>query len=562
MTTPAPDEPTRGPGLGAILEIVRRRRTLALLPFAFVLAVTASLAIFLPSLWTASALVLVTRPQVPEAFVRSTVDADLEGRLLTLSHEILDAPRLGRVIETANLYPAERAREPMVDVVDRMRRDIRIELVDDGDRRRSESRTLAFTVAYTAPDPEVAARVSNTLAALFIEENSRQRERQAVGTSQFLEGQLGELRQRLTAQERRITEYKERHLGELPEQREVNLRALERLQAQLSLAQENQRRAGERRTLITQSLNDLDVAAALAASASTGPAVTPADTAAARLSVLRQELAALQTTYSDKYPDVIHLQEQIRILESRAKAEEAQKAASPPASAAPKPDPQGGRLGRDLRLASQNPYVLSLVAQADQAAVEAKATAEEITKLNRQIAVYQQRLENTPKREQELALITRDYETTRETFRSLLAKRGEADMAAELEQRQKSEQFRVIEPARWPESPTGPNRLRLLLVGLVLALGAAGAAVVIAEQVDTSFRRADEVRAAVALPVLSTIPRIVTEDDRRRARRQHRMAVAAVAVGLLAVIGTTFAVAHDNQSLVSLLAGEPAAMRR
>lgn len=562
MTTSAPDEPTRGPGLGAILEIVRRRRTLALLPFAFVLAVAASLAIFLPSLWTASALVLVTRPQVPEAFVRSTVDADLEGRLLTLSHEILDTARLGRVIETANLYPAERAREPMVDVVDRMRRDIRIELVDDGERRRSESRTLAFTVAYTAPDPEVAARVSNTLAALFIEENSRQRERQAVGTSQFLEGQLGELRQRLTAQERRITEYKERHLGELPEQREVNLRALERLQAQLSLAQENQRRAGERRTLITQSLNDLDVAAALAASSATTPDVRPADTAAARLSVLRQELAALQTTYSDKYPDVIHLQEQIRILEARAKAEEAQKAASPPASAAPKPDPQGGRLGRDLRLASQNPYVLSLVAQADQAAVEAKATAEEIAKLNRQIAVYQQRLENTPKREQELALITRDYETTRETFRSLLAKRGEADMAAELEQRQKSEQFRVIEPARWPESPTGPNRLRLLLVGLVLALGAAGAAVVIAEQVDTSFRRADEVRAAVALPVLSTIPRIVTEDDRRRARRQHRMAVAAVAVGLLAVIGTTFAVAHDNQSLVSLLAGEPAAMRR
>ncbi len=560
MTTPAPDEPTRGPGLGAILEIVRRRRTLALLPFAFVLAVAVSLAIFLPSLWTASALVLVTRPQVPEAFVRSTVDADLEGRLLTLSHEILDAPRLGRVIETANLYPAERAREPMADLVDRMRRDIRIELVDDGERRRSESRTLAFTVAYTAPDPEVAARVSNTLAALFIEENSRQRERQAVGTSEFLEGQLRDLRQRLTAQERRITEYKERHLGELPEQREVNLRALERLQAQLSLAQENQRRAGERRTLITQSLNDLDVAAALAASASTGPAVTPADTAAARLSVLRQELAALQTTYSDKYPDVIHLQEQIRILESRAKAEEAQKAAS--AAPKPKPDPQGGRLARDLRLASQNPYVLSLVAQADQAAVEAKATAEEIVKLNRQIAVYQQRLENTPKREQELALITRDYETTRESFRSLLAKRGEADMAAELEQRQKSEQFRVIEPARLPDSPTGPNRLRLLLVGLVLALGAAGAAVVIAEQVDTSFRRADEARVAVALPVLSTIPRIVTENDRRRARRQHRMAVAAVAVGLLAVIGTTFAVAHDNQSLVSLLAGERAAMRR
>jgi uncharacterized protein involved in exopolysaccharide biosynthesis len=191
--------------------------------------------------------------------------------------------------------------------------------------------------------------------------------------------------------------------------------------------------------------------------------------------------------------------------------------------------------------------------QRDQADVEAKASADEISGLTRQINTYQRRLEMTPKREQELALITRDYETTREMFRSLLAKRGEADIAAELEQRQKGERFRVIEQARLPERPAGPNRTRLLIVGLVLALGAAGVAVVLAEQVDTSYRRADEVRATAGVPVLSTIPHIVTEADRAHAMRQRRMAMAAVAVGLLAVVGTSFMVAHNNQSLVTLL---------
>jgi hypothetical protein len=255
------------------------------------------------------------------------------------------------------------------------------------------------------------------------------------------------------------------------------------------------------------------------------------------------------------------MKEQIRLLERRVSEEEKKVAA---AAAAPKstgPVSAASRRSRDLGMAVQNPYVLSLMQQLDQANVEAKASADEIGNLNRQLAVYQRRLEMTPKREQELALITRDYETTRDLFRSLLAKRGEADVAADLEQRQKGETIRVIEAATLPERPAGPNRIRLLLVGLALALGAAGVAVILAEQVDTSYRRAEEVRATAGVPVLSTIPRIVTEADRMGALRQRRLAVVAVAAGLMLVVGTSFVVAHNNQSLVSVLTPDTTAKR-
>lgn len=256
----------------------------------------------------------------------------------------------------------------------------------------------------------------------------------------------------------------------------------------------------------------------------------------------------MQTKYSDKYPDVIAMREQIRVLEAKVAADSA--AALPrqgKTAAAPRKD------GKELRVAPQNPYVQSLMQQLDQATVDAKTTGAEIATLNQEIKTYQRRIENTPKREQELALISRDYETTREQFRSLLGKRGEADMAADLEQRQQGEQFRVIEPAVLPERPAGPNRLRLLLVGMALALGAAGLAVVLAEQVDTSFRRVDDVRTALPVPVLSSIPRITTERDRMRGLRQRRLATVAIAVGLLVVVGSSFAVAHNNQSLVTML---------
>lgn len=558
--TPIRSESHRSIGLAHVLECVRRRFTLALLPFLFVLAAVTSFALFLPSLWTARAVILVDRQQIPEAFVKSTVTSDVENRLLTLSQEILSGTRLMKIIEAHDLYADVRRTRSPDDAVERMRRDIRIDFQND-ERDRRNPRTVAFSVAYTTTNPVAAMTVANELASLYVDENIRYRERQSVSTSEFLETQLTDVRGRLQNQERRITDFKERHMGQLPEQREANLRTLDRLQQQLQSALETQRRAVERRHMLTQTLAEIDHSPALggAATVAGGPNPSPAEATAARLSVLKQELAQMQTRYSDRYPDVVALRDQIKGLEAKLHAE-------PPAATAPAPAPKSApvarREGKELRPIPQNPYVQSLVQQLDQATIEAKTTADEVSGLRGQIALYQRRIENTPRSEQELALITRDYETTRELFRSLLAKRGEAEIAADLEQRQKGEHFRMIDPARLPDRTAGPNRVRLLLIGLVLAVGAAGITVVLAEHVDTSYRSAEEVRGSEQVPVLSTIPKIVTERDRLRSLHQRRLRTAAVAVGLLAVIGSSFALAHNNHAVVALLAAEPASVKR
>src|SRR5688572_7208285 len=291
MPTPptAYDDSAKGPGLAGLLEIARRRRVLAVLPFLFVLTAAASLAVFLPSLWTSKAIVLVNRQQVPERYVASTVQADIEARLLTLSQDVLTSDRLMKIAQDHGLYYNLRRTGTPDEVVERMRNDIRLEVVEDKDRRSTRERSALFSIAYTAPDPVVAAKVSNTLAALYIQENGRLREKQAAGTNEFLDTQLSDIRNRLKTQEARITEYKEKNLGELPEQKEVNLRTMERLQQQLQLAHENNRRANERRQLLTNSLGEMDMTSGMAAGAGAGPNVTPADAAAARLNLLRQE---------------------------------------------------------------------------------------------------------------------------------------------------------------------------------------------------------------------------------------------------------------------------------
>jgi polysaccharide chain length determinant protein (PEP-CTERM system associated) len=553
VTANGSDSARSSVGLASIVETVRRRWALALLPFLFVLAASVSLALFLPSLWTAKAVILVDRQQIPESFVKSTITSDVEARIMTLSQEIMSSAPLIKIIEAHQLYPDIRRKHSMEAAVDAMRRDIRIEFRTD-ERDRRSPRMIAFGVGYTTSDPQNAMRVANEVAGLYVDENVRYREKHSVSTSQFLGNQLSDVRARLQSQERRITDYKERHMGELPEQREANLRTLDRLQQQMQSAQETMRRANERRQLLTQALAEIDQTSG--GNVGVGPNPTVAESTAARLSVLKQELAQMQTRYSDRYPDVISLKEQIQALEGRLAAEKQ--------AAAPAPAAKTGAAskGKDLRPPPQNAYVQSLMQQLDQAAVDTRTTADEIKGLQSQIAVYQRRIENTPRSEQELALITRDYESTRELFRSLLGKQGEAEIAADLEQRQQGEHFRIIEPAGLPDRTAGPNRMRLLLIGLVLAVGAGGIAVVLAEHVDTSYRSVEDIRGHEPVPVLSTIPKIITERDRRRSLRLRRLQTAAVAAGLLAIIGTSFAFAHNNHAVVALLAADPASPRR
>jgi polysaccharide chain length determinant protein (PEP-CTERM system associated) len=550
MTTHQESSP-RSQGLATVLETIRRRKTLALVPLVFVVAAAVSLAFFLPSLWTARATVMVDRQQIPESFVKSTVTSDTESRLLTLSQSIMAPERLVTIVHQYDLYPMLRAKGATTDeVVEAMRKDIRIEYGEnerERSRRERDARAVIFGVAYATSDPVVAMNVANTLANLYVQENLKFREQVASGTSDFLEGQLGEVRKKLAAQEKRISEYKEKHLGELPEQREANFRTLERLQSQLAVVNETHRRAVERRQQLTQALAELDTTGA----AGLTSAPPPAGSTAARLNLLRQELAQLLTKYSDRYPDVIYTRDQIRIMEARLAEEQA-------ASALPRQDGKAS----GLRAVPQNSYVASLMSQIDQAKVEIKAGAEQMAAVQRQIATYERRIENTPRREHELASITRDYDTTREIFRSLLAKRDEAGIAADLEQRHQGEQFRVLQAATLPERPTGPNRIRLLLIGLALAIGASAAAVVLAENVDTSFRRVDEVRSRLPVPVLSTIPRITTESDLTRVTRQRRLATAGIAIAVLAIVGSSYAIAHNNHHLVGLLTPDPTTTKR
>jgi hypothetical protein len=176
-------------------------------------------------------------------------------------------------------------------------------------------------------------------------------------------------------------------------------------------------------------------------------------------------------------------------------------------------------------------------------------------RLRADIATYQQRLENTPKREQEFLEVSRDYDTTRELYASLSKRLEAAQLAESMEQRQKGEQFRILDPAVPSGLPAAPNRLKLLAMSLVLSLGLAGGALMLAEMLDTSFHSTDELRQFTIVPVLVRVPKIVTDADRQRGQRRFRLAAAGVVLGLIVIAGGSFLIAHGNEQLVQLIPG-------
>src|SRR2546428_5027678 len=249
------EKPAKGAGLDRLLAIWNRGKWLAIVALAAPLAVGLTAMNAMPSLYKASATVLVDRQQVPEMFVAPTVTSALETRLQTISQETLSRSRLEALISQFNLYPEARKRMFPEEVVERMRRDIALE-VKGVDVRGQRQATVAFTIGYIGLVPETVAQVTNRLASLYIEENQKVRERQAAGTAEFLRVQLRETKDRLDTQERQVSEFKRRHLGELPQQMDANLSTLERLQMQLRLNADGQTRAQERRSFLSAQLSE------------------------------------------------------------------------------------------------------------------------------------------------------------------------------------------------------------------------------------------------------------------------------------------------------------------
>jgi polysaccharide chain length determinant protein (PEP-CTERM system associated) len=483
-----------------IVSIAVRRRWLILLPFALGVAAMPVIAPRVPERYRSETLILVVPQRVPDAYVKATVTETVEDRLPSISDQILSRSRLERIITDLDLYQADRARDVMEDVVSRMRNDIKVTLTPKS--------LDSFRVSYVNTNPAIARQVTERLASLYIDQNSKDRETQAESTNQFLEAQLHDAKVRLVEHEKKLESYRRTHSGQLPSQLQGNLQAVQNAQLQLQAASETMNRALERRLLIERQIADTEALPIAAAPAAAGDTTEPANPAL-QLEAARARLAASKVRYTPEHPDVLTLQRIISDLEKRVAEED-------PAA----PIETNPRALSPLEAAQQK-KVLDLKAELDVVDLQLKANQVEEARLKQVINEYQAKIDALPKRESELTELTRDYSTLQTAYSTLLLKREDSKIAANLERQQIGEQFRVLDPASLPQRPF--NQLQRIAVigsaaggGLVLGVLAIAAL----EFLNSTFRREDEVLRLLKLPVLALIPVMTSAQQHRRARRQ------------------------------------------
>ncbi|MCA1652536.1 MAG: hypothetical protein LC753_20475, partial [Acidobacteria bacterium] len=302
--------PGRKYTLEEVVRILRRRWWLILLPLTVGTAGGVLAYRWLPAQYQSETVIMVVPQRIPQSYVKSTDTTSVEDRLRSISEQIQSRSRLEGIIQDHDLYKERRAAGIMEDVVQLMRSDIDVKVVGN------ES---LFRVSYISPDPTIAQKVTERLAALYIEENLRDRENLADGTSRFLDSQLQDAKQRLIVQEKKLEEYRRRYAGQLPSQLQGNLQAIQNAQMQLQSLSESMNRARERRLLIERQIGEartlpVDVAfPGAGVNSREGAAPVPA---AQQLEAARARLEVLKLRYTQDYPDVLAQEQAIRDLQA------------------------------------------------------------------------------------------------------------------------------------------------------------------------------------------------------------------------------------------------------
>ncbi len=505
------------------LRVARRRRLHFLVPLFFGWLAVWGASWVLPPRYRSGTLILVEQPTMPKDYVTPNVSDDLQERLQSITQQILSRTRLLRIIDERHLYADTRAQLSPDEKVERMRKDIDIEVVRD-----PQNRVDAFNVYYVGRNPRVAQQVTSELTDLFINENLEVRQQQSEDTTKFLEGQLETTRGTLAEQEQKIREFKAEHVGELPAQLESNLQILSGVQSQLQTEQDSLNTARQQRAYL-QSLVDLYRVGAKAASPTPNGAPAGLQAIDQELDRLKAQLADLSSRYTERHPDVRKLHDQIA---------KTQRMRDQIVGDAP------GGVQADGSL-PQPSVAAQLQSQLQSNQLEIANRENSIAELKAKVNAYQGRLNQEPVREQQLADLTRGYDQLKANYDDLLKKKNESAMATSMELLQQGERFRILDPPSLPLKPDFPNRLKFcsigLGVGIVLGLLVAG----LFEMTDDRLYSEQAFKNLLPVPVICEIPVIPAPfDGRAQFRTLWRTWALTAAIIATILLGSFFSYLH------------------
>jgi succinoglycan biosynthesis transport protein ExoP len=523
--------------LGRYLDVVRRRHLIFLLLLLMGWALVWGSSWLLPARYKSTTLILVEEPAMPKNYVVPNISDNLQDRLQSITQQILSRTRLLLIIDKLHLYQSVRHPLTADERVDRMRKDILVDLVKD-ERTNSIS---GFKISYTAPNPYIAQQVTKELTSLFIDENTKARTQESENTTQFIQAQLETARVSLSEQDAKVKEFQAMHQGALPSQETANLQILSGMQSQLQNEQDALNSAKQQSVYHQSLIEQYRAFDSRHRPAGGSGAPSGLEDIDQQIDKLQTKLQDLSTRYTDQYPEM----RQVRAQIADAEKQRAQ------AIAALKKSPDGKQSNsvgqtQDIQDPSQSAPLLQLQSQlqADQTEIANRQRA--ISGLESKIGQYQSLLNSEPGVSQQLADLTRGYEQSQQNYNELLKKESDSQMATSMERMQGGQRFMILDPPSLPVRPDFPNRLKMCGMGLGVGLGLGLVVVVLQEFLDDRMYSDREITKLIPVIVIAEIPQILNPSDTKLEKRRILLGWAMAALVLCAILsGSAFSFLHS-----------------
>jgi len=566
MATKMMEEQTKE--LSDYLDAFRRRRTSILSIAAVFFAISVIVALAWPPVYRSMATILIEEQEVPSDLIRSTITSYATQRIQTINQRVMTRANLMTIIDKYDLYHSKRKQETTEEILERMRKDVNVQMINadviDPRSGRPTAATVAFTLSFDGEAAEVTQKVASELTTLYLNENLKNRAEKASETYTFLTTEADKLREHITELETQLAAFKEKNAERLPQLAGLNTQLRERTETELRDV-ENQLRSmddrkfyiegqlgqinpltptmGESGQQILDPITQLKTLRSQYISATskyspdhpdvvrlrrqieglekeTGSSVNSSTEQAKELAALRTELAAAREKYSAEHPDVIRL----------TKAVAAQEEGLKNLKNKPAPESEVAKNNPD------NPAYLTLQAQLAGIKSEVQSLKVQREQLKTKLTDYEKRLQQTPDVERKYLMLNRDYENSVMRYQELTAKQNVAEVGQELEKERKGERFSLIDPPQLPEKPLKPNRPAIIILGFLLSIGSSLGFATVAESMGSSVRGVRGVMNVLEFPPLSVIPYLPNSEDLAQVGNTRKIIIASVASGFVLLV--------------------------
>src|ERR1043165_4666269 len=504
------------------LKILRRRKWLLILPVIAVTTAVAYVVYRLPDVYESETLIVVKPSNLPTSVVSGVSEDSMTRQLTGINQVVTSRSQLEPLVNKYDLYRLERSRgEPMETVIDTMRSNIRVAV----NTSRNDI-TNGFNIAYRYRDPKLAQAITAELAAKYINVQTADTISSNVAAVNFINTQVEQAKQALDSIDKQRVEFMSANVDKLPSEAQSLLNQLTGLREEQKALMTEVGRLQDRRAAAVNQLGVLqqqnDMAIEDVAENLTDPKTTLAwSNLVSRKAALDGELTRITQEYTAKHPDVIAKQEEVKRVQDEMDqmiAEWKDKIKAKETRLKGKPSSQLNAVQNEIKLIDG----------------EVKRQQNLLAQNEQNIGSLVTRINNVPGVEVQLSAIERDYQTKKAALDQLLTQQQQLTLNKEAATQRQGEGIEVVDTANLPSQPVAPKRLMLSSVGLAVGLSLGLFIIAIFEGPRLlTIQNADDARHYTGLPVLLSVPELLTPQEARAVPRRRRLLLAAGVVATL-----------------------------